>query len=1021
MTDDASQLPRAASSAKDATSADGPTGHRADDLGDQFADVGALLDEATGDDRPDDDAAADDAAADGTVDPGPPTGGEQTTEWFNVDDFLALDDAAPALPRRRHLVTTVVVSHDGAVWLPAVLTTLAAQTRLPDVAIGVDTGSTDDSAALLRASFGPDRTVDVPAGTGFGAAVAAGLEQVGPEPFPGAAIEWLWLLHDDSAPSPDCLAALLDTADDHPSAAILGPKVLGWHDRRLLLEAGVTIDAAGRRVTGLERREHDQGQHDGVRDVLAVSSAGMLVRRDVWDALAGFDPDLPLFRDDLDFCWRAHRRGERVLVATDAVVHHREASAHGRRVAPAAPRPHRADREASAHVLLAHASSAAAPFVALRLLAGSAFRSGLYLLGKDVAAARDEVGAVAGLVFHPARVRRSRALVDRTTVDPAGVVRSLRPSTTSQIRHGLEALGGMVTTSGSTGPSTSISALDSGPVGDDADFLVDSSGGLVRRVLTTPAILLGLALTVLAVIGARGLWLGDGVLQGGALLPAPPGAGDLWATYQQAWHDVGPGSSTAAPAYLALVAAVATVLLGKASAAVTLLLVLALPLAGWSAYVSLRGLVPGRAVRVWAAAAYALLPSMTGAVAAGRIGTTIAAIALPLAMRSLVRIAGPGGTMRRAGGTAILVAIVLATAPAVWLVLALAGALVVVVGVRRSGASARWSAARLGIGLLAPVVVLLPWSGRLFVDPALWLLEPGLSTGPVADPNLRPWHVLLLHPGGPGMTPVWLTVGIVLAGLLALLLPDRLQVTGRLAAFGGLALAIALVQSAVLVTVPGTTMAVRPWPGQTTLAFGAALIAMAAVGADGLRDRLIGTSFTLGQPVVFLGVLKEFHVALDDLGKGQFAPAPESRRRGTGDARNRRGAAGMLNGDAALLIGRERRGAIGAIRLAGKQLAGRLACNILRRLDFAGQFLGDLLDIGAAERGDRNGLFGVINGDRFERRFFRQRSEHRTGKTGSGRFRPAMFFFRTHHPRNTTRIKFARRIYCQSSCAFFSF
>lgn len=59
----------------------------------------------------------------------------------------------------------------------------------------------------------------------------------------------------------------------------------------------MAITADGRRVTGLERWEHDQGQHDGTRDVLAVSSAGMLIRRDIWDGLGGFDPQLPLFRE----------------------------------------------------------------------------------------------------------------------------------------------------------------------------------------------------------------------------------------------------------------------------------------------------------------------------------------------------------------------------------------------------------------------------------------------------------------------------------------------------------------------------------------------------------------------------------------------------------------------------------------------------------------------------------------------------------------------------------------------------
>lgn len=779
----------------------------------------------------------------------------RTTEWFSVEDYLALEDEVPALPRREHHVTAVVVSHDGAVWLPAVLTTLAAQTRLPEAAVGVDTGSVDASPDLLVTSFGPERTLRLDHTVGFGEGVRAGLAHLGPrthEPFAPDVVSWVWLLHDDSAPDAHCLAQLLDTADDNPSAAILGPKVLGWHDRRLLLEAGVTVTGSGRRVTGLERREHDQGQHDGVRDVLAVSSAGMLVRRDVWEALAGFDPTLPLFRDDLDFCWRAHRMGERVLIATDAVIHHREASAHGRRADDIAPRPHRADREAAVHVLLAQATALAAPFVALRLLLGSLVRAGGYLLGKDVAAARDEVGAVLTLALHPSKVRASRSLVARTSTEPASVVRHLRPSTRTQVRQGLEALTGVLTTSGASGPSASVSALESGPIGEDADYLDSSSSGLLRRILTSPAFLIGAVLVVVAVIGTRGLWLGDGVLQGGALLPPPPGGGDLWETYRQAWHDVGPGSTTPAPPYLTVIAAVAFVLLGKAPAAVTFLLLLGIPIAGASAYIAMRGLIPGKAIRVWAAAAYALLPAMTGAVASGRIGTTMLAIVLPFTLRSLVRISGPRGTLRRSAGTAILVAIVLSVSPAMWIVL-LVGAVAGAVYLRRREAdTGRGVLARLALAILGPLVLLLPWSAHLFANPTLLLLEPGLNGTGITDPQLRPWDVLLLHPGGPGMTPLWITVGIVVAGLLALLRADRLRVIGAFGVLGGLALAVGLLQSMLLVTPPGATTVIRPWPGQATLLLGLAFIAMAAVAVEGLRSRLAGSSFTLGQPVALV-------------------------------------------------------------------------------------------------------------------------------------------------------------------------
>jgi Glycosyltransferases involved in cell wall biogenesis len=84
--------------------------------------------------------------ADGSADP--------VAEFeFEADPFFDADDDTPLLPRRRHHVTTVVVAHDGAVWLPAVLTTLAQQTRQTNAVVGVDNASDDASAAVLTESL----------------------------------------------------------------------------------------------------------------------------------------------------------------------------------------------------------------------------------------------------------------------------------------------------------------------------------------------------------------------------------------------------------------------------------------------------------------------------------------------------------------------------------------------------------------------------------------------------------------------------------------------------------------------------------------------------------------------------------------------------------------------------------------------------------------------------------------------------------------------------------------------------
>ena len=81
----------------------------------------------------------------------------------------------------------------------------------------------------------------------------------------------------------------------------------------------------------------------------------MLVRRDVWDELGGFDPALPLFRDDLDFGWRANLAGHRVVICSRAVVHHAQAAASGqRRIACGTPQRRRLDRQGALWAMLAN-------------------------------------------------------------------------------------------------------------------------------------------------------------------------------------------------------------------------------------------------------------------------------------------------------------------------------------------------------------------------------------------------------------------------------------------------------------------------------------------------------------------------------------------------------------------------------------------------------------------------------------------------------------------------------------------
>src|SRR5208283_6223004 len=87
----------------------------------------------------------------------------------------------------------------------------------------------------------------------------------------------------------------------------------------------------GAPVERVERGELDQAQHDEVREVFAVPGGCMLVRADLFRALGGFDPDIDLFGEDVDLCWRAQVAGARVVVAPSARVRHLEAAGSGLR------------------------------------------------------------------------------------------------------------------------------------------------------------------------------------------------------------------------------------------------------------------------------------------------------------------------------------------------------------------------------------------------------------------------------------------------------------------------------------------------------------------------------------------------------------------------------------------------------------------------------------------------------------------------------------------------------------------
>jgi len=691
----------------------------------------------------------------------------------------------------RPSVALLVVSHDGARWLPTVIEGIQAQTVAPDRVVAVDTGSKDDSSELLEQAFGT--ALRVPGSTSYPQAVTLGLERLG-EDQP----DWIWLLHDDSTPAPDALEQLLAASEAYPEASILGPKLREWPSLRRLLELGVTISGTGRRETGLERGEYDQGQHDQVRTVLAVNTAGMLVRRSALVELGGFDDQLPIFGNDIDFGWRAASAGHPTVIVPQAVVFHAEAAHRGVRRTPLTGKhTHYEERRAALYTLLANCKQGALPFQLVRLALGTVLRMIGFLVVREVGSAFDELAALVAVYRRPGAVHAARrARRERATV-PHGQVRELLAPAWLPYRHGLDFVGDVISAltnqASDVAERRRIAAAEADPASFAARELaarkaaaaeeedeIPVENGWIVRFFTNPVALALTAVVVLGLIGSRPAWH---AIAGGGLSPAPGGVGTWWHLQYQSWHPLGLGTAVPAPPYLLPLALLGTILGGNAALTVSVVLILSFPVALWGGWRLLR--VVGRLVShrgaprwliLWGATSFALVPVVSGAWGDGRLGAVVAAALLPWLAHAALGFSDPEADRRwrAAWRTGLLLTVIACFTPIAWLIALVLAVIVVVTAFRIVPTAMRertvWGPPVVALGT-APVLLLPWWLPALLHGAGEGLL---LDAGRLPSPEIGGGHLLVGRLADMG-APWWLGLVVPVLAVVALV-PVRTRI-----------------------------------------------------------------------------------------------------------------------------------------------------------------------------------------------------------------------------------------------------
>ncbi len=132
---------------------------------------------------------------------------------------------------------------------------------------------------------------------------------------------YILMMHDDTAILPDAIPAMLEVAFAK-NAAIVTPKISVWDSPSQLLQVGADVDRTASLSSRIDVGDLDQGQYDSIDEVAVAPGGVQLIRADLFQSLEGFDEELKLFGEDIDFCWRAVSVGAKIYCAPRARARH---------------------------------------------------------------------------------------------------------------------------------------------------------------------------------------------------------------------------------------------------------------------------------------------------------------------------------------------------------------------------------------------------------------------------------------------------------------------------------------------------------------------------------------------------------------------------------------------------------------------------------------------------------------------------------------------------------------------------
>jgi len=220
----------------------------------------------------------------------------------------------PQIPNNLPMISIIIVNYNGKKLLPPCLRSLWKLNYPKEKfeVLLVDNVSTDGSVEFVRENFPWVRTIEMDKNYGQMPAINRS--------FQYAKGDAIVVLDNDTVVDENWLSELVRVAYFNESAGICGSKVIFMDAPNIIQYAGGYLHTLGGVLSPYYAQENKLHQTAGPTGY--VIGCSMLIKKDVFALIEGFDDDYSMYGEEGDLCWRTWLYGYSVMYNPDSIVYH---------------------------------------------------------------------------------------------------------------------------------------------------------------------------------------------------------------------------------------------------------------------------------------------------------------------------------------------------------------------------------------------------------------------------------------------------------------------------------------------------------------------------------------------------------------------------------------------------------------------------------------------------------------------------------------------------------------------------